>query len=350
MLSVAVQQKPTIEQLGGSFTPGPKILRRQSSNAGESVSAYIGSMSKKKPGRRASGTAVRASTKRLHLTPPGSFKPSNALSGSVLTEPDAKRRKMDPLPDPVYSREKLSVPCKENDAVATPLSAKPGAGPRRPRLASSTNTSTSKMKTPASQSRRKKVPSVERGAVQPDDPKPRFHSVRGTDGRFVTLPFPPPSPSASNAPPPSKPTVQIPETATPDKATSGLLKLLTIDSPINRAELVKQKVKSYPRSRVHYYNRVVKSKISQVSSSSNPTYYFVLNYDEAASTLCLVPMAPRGTLSGKFEGRPRYQAVLDGTAANLLRNEVATDYQVVPAKMIMKTPVVANEAWDVQDE
>jgi hypothetical protein len=76
----------------------------------------------------------------------------------------------------------------------------------------------------------------------------------------------------------------------------------------------------------------------------------VLNYDETDHTLCLVPMAATGSLTGHHQGRPRYQAAVEDTTANFLRNVAADQYEVVPATMIMKTPVVANEAWDVDDK
>ena len=111
---------------------------------------------------------------------------------------------------------------------------------------------------------------------------------------------------------------------------------------------MKQKVKSYPRSRLHYYNRVVKRKGNGVGSGDGiPEYYFVLQYCETTNALRLAPMAARGQLTGKREGRPRFQVVLEETDANFC-TVAASDYEVVPATMVMKTPVVANEAWDVE--
>jgi hypothetical protein len=112
---------------------------------------------------------------------------------------------------------------------------------------------------------------------------------------------------------------------------------------VNRSTLMKQKVKSYPRSRVHYYNKVVKPKIGKRQ------YYFVLFFDEKTEIIRIVPMQARGLLTGKREGRPRYQALIGDTDINFLTVQ-AKDYQIVNSAMVMKTPVVALEAWDIEDD
>ena len=111
---------------------------------------------------------------------------------------------------------------------------------------------------------------------------------------------------------------------------------------LDKSALMKQKMKSYPRDRVHFYNKVVQKK----NSKGKVRYYFVLNYNEPKGTLKLVPMEPRGVLSGKREGRPRFQCIIDSTDHNFI-NVAAADYEAVPAFMVMKTPVVAQEAWDI---
>lgn len=66
--------------------------------------------------------------------------------------------------------------------------------------------------------------------------------------------------------------------------------------------------------------------------------------------MCIVPMSAEGDIMmGKRQGRPRYQCVLGTTDENFL-NVACRDYEVVAATMIMKTPLVAQEAWDIEDE
>jgi predicted GNAT family N-acyltransferase len=109
---------------------------------------------------------------------------------------------------------------------------------------------------------------------------------------------------------------------------------------IDRSSLCKQKVKSYPRDRLHFYNKVV------VQKSQPNKYYFVLHYNESKSHLVLVPMTIQGTLSGRRQGRPRFQCLLKNTSSNWL-NVSSKNYVPVSAFMVMKTPIVAQEAWDI---
>jgi hypothetical protein len=111
---------------------------------------------------------------------------------------------------------------------------------------------------------------------------------------------------------------------------------------MDKSVLVKQKMKSYPRDRDHFYNKVVKLK----SSKGEPKYYFVLHYNEPKRTVKLVPMEARGELTGMRQGRPRYQCVLGQKEENFFTAS-ALDCKAVPAFMVMKTPVVAQEAWDI---
>lgn len=78
-------------------------------------------------------------------------------------------------------------------------------------------------------------------------------------------------------------------------------------------------------------------------------YYFVLQYDEETGLIKIVPMTAKGKLTGKREGRPRYQADIGDTDENFIVGP-ADDYVVVPASMVMKTPIVASEAWDIKDD
>ena len=107
--------------------------------------------------------------------------------------------------------------------------------------------------------------------------------------------------------------------------------------------LHKQKVKSYPRDRLHFYHKVVAPK---GHASGTTTWYFVLFDNDTAQQLILVPMEPRGILSGKRRGRPRFQCVVGDTDANFL--QVSTqDYEPIKAFLVMKSPNVTQEAWYV---
>merc|ERR1711865_979354 len=146
--------------------------------------------------------------------------------------------------------------------------------------------------------------------------------------------------------------------------------------PIDKTKLCKQKVKSYPRSRVHYYNKVVIRKRSSNVVDDDPRiarrynggsmidhryeycFYFVLHYDESTSKIVLVPMIRNGlfmTGSKKRVGRFRYQCNILENNKNWIVQDAATstiniskEYDVVmDATMIMKTSLVAQEAWDI---
>ncbi|KAL7565603.1 hypothetical protein ACA910_018965 [Epithemia clementina (nom. ined.)] len=122
---------------------------------------------------------------------------------------------------------------------------------------------------------------------------------------------------------------------------------------INRSELRKQKVKSYPRARPHFYNRVVKpipkSNKKGGNNHDGEQYFFVLHYNEDTEAVRLVPMEARGTMMGKRQGRPRYVCCIGTTDENFVSDH-SHHYQVVPATMVMKTPFVAQEAWDIEDD
>ncbi|CAJ1954189.1 unnamed protein product [Cylindrotheca closterium] len=116
---------------------------------------------------------------------------------------------------------------------------------------------------------------------------------------------------------------------------------------IDKTTLCKQKVKSYPRDRAHFYNKVVTvGSGSSGSKNKQPQYYFCLHYDEPKQLLTLCPMAIKGVLSGRRQGRPRYQCVLLENSKNWICSS-AKDCETVEAFMVMKTPIVAQEAWDI---
>ncbi|KAG7363686.1 hypothetical protein IV203_027047 [Nitzschia inconspicua] len=125
---------------------------------------------------------------------------------------------------------------------------------------------------------------------------------------------------------------------------------------IDKNKLRKQSVKSYPRDREHFYNKVVQLKspgsngrsLSSSSSSSPRQYFFVLDYEESSGQLILIPLQANGTLIGTRYGRPRYQSVVLGDSSNWILAQ-SDDCLVVNAVMIMKTPFVKAEAWDIVD-
>lgn len=292
MMALAVEDKPTVEQLGGSLTPGPKALRHGSSVA-ESTSG---------------GDSVTSGAKRKRRGSSVKRKPAEDEG------PASKRRKLSE-----------TIP---RELVLTP-----------PRAAESVYLAMPPKETSQKSARKKPTKKAESLTAERT-----FYSVRGPDGRFVTV-------SAADMATPSATTKTTPKplpasaTTTDTNDSHFEIGLGSKDGkpvPIDPKELRKQKVKSYPRSRVHYYNRVVKPK-------SGPTaYFFVVHYAEDVGQLRLAPMICRGRLTGKREGRPRYQCDIRETDANLPTVAV-DDYDIVPATMVMKTPVVAHEAWDVEE-
>lgn len=112
---------------------------------------------------------------------------------------------------------------------------------------------------------------------------------------------------------------------------------------INKKTFKKQKVKSYPRNQLHYYNRVVRPR----DCSRTDRFFFVVEYNEDKELLCLVPMVVNGTLLGQRQGRPRYQCALGDSDSNFLLGKVS-DYDTVRSAVVMKTPIIASEAWDLE--
>lgn len=190
-----------------------------------------------------------------------------------------------------------------------------------------------------------------------------YHSVRGNDGKFVRVAIDDPTqpqPIAKEASPGARLTSAAKKGDSPSSSKKNIFvepvddvspdrpaiiasiesgKPVLIDTKIFR----KQKVNAYPRNRVHYYNRVVKPKCGEKTLDE---FFFVVEYDEAKDLLCIVPMIATGKLAGRREGRPRYQCVIRDTVANF-QIVAAADYVIVRSAMVMKTPVLALEAWDI---
>jgi len=113
----------------------------------------------------------------------------------------------------------------------------------------------------------------------------------------------------------------------------------------NKAKaLRKQKVAHSPKStpsKTYYYNKVVKAK--RPKSNSPCKYHFVLNYDEESEKIRIIPLIQQGLLTGQRQGRPRFKAAVHDKS----RTVSALDYKVIPAYMVTKTAIVANETWDI---
>ena len=412
MLTLRVDKKPTIEQLGGSFTPGPKQQRRISATAsvpedscGESISSAkkpktrsLTASKRKNFGtkrtntgddrsvkRRKQSYAVEESTGALELAAPHlehiPAKPLPAQDAFVDSETQIPWLTLSPMPEvkvlppppPVLATNSMVAADNTTPTVKDADVKKPDE-----KICDSVvpdfktcelikaETKTSQAKTPDNKKKKKQQQQLESNKLKPQKkrsskkakstsdgsangtPRP-FYSVRGADGRFVTLSSltGEPVPSAKTRSPSSPPRVKPPATASspPDLVPPSIMAIGRSDGqPVSiiKSELLKQKVRSYPRSRVHYFNRVVKP------ANGPAQYFFVLHYNESAGTIRIAPMEPRGKLTGKREGKPRYQVALEDTDVNFKTANIS-EYEVVPATMVMKTPVIANEAWDIEE-
>jgi len=408
MLTLRVDKKPTIEQLGGSFTPGPKQQRRISATASVPEDSCGDSISSAKKPKTRSLTASKRKNFGTKRTNPGDgrsvkrrkqnnaeetgghlelaapqlepmpAKQSPTQNAFVDTETQIPWLTLSPMPEVKVlppPPQKLATNSLVADGNTTPtvkgadvkkldeIISEPVVPDLKACELSKTETKTSHAKTPEKEKKKKKHDSnklkpqkkrASKKAKSTSDgsanstPRP-FYSVRGADGRFVTLssltgePVPSAKTRSTSTPPRVKPSatpLSPPDLMPPSVMSVGRSDGLPV--PIVKSELLKQKVRSYPRSRVHYFNRVVKPV------NSPAQYFFVLHYNESAGTIRIAPMEPRGKLTGKREGKPRYQVALEDTDVNFKTAKIS-EYEVVPATMVMKTPVIANEAWDIEE-
>lgn len=322
-------QKPTIKPLGGGMG-GP--MSPQSSRGIRR--SYLSPTGKKKLSRRGSTPQRRKSVVGLSAEK-GMKRMMSDISGISVEEGHGKRRKtsgadllLTPLPIGPLPLSGPSSLLKAQDGVNQSISSDPKARKLNPTNASP-------------QYKTCMVGGKER----------LYHSIRGPDGRFTRVyadgtpadkPVSTPKATNKKTTSASKVARKKGEPKPPDPAPPVSLRPGPIPVPLAKG-LQKQKVRSYPRTVVHYYNRVVKP------TSREKTYFFVLNYNPLERWIRAVPLLSKSIFSGQREGRPRYQAVLEPTDANLLSASV-DDYQVVSATMVMKTPVVSEEAWDVIDD
>ena len=395
MMSVAVKTKPLIEQLtsaNGSSVFSKTLQRRSSSLSATPLSANSSPAVKKKTIRK-SATSASVVVPGLEILSP-QLRPTNGQSLHPSTNGKMKRRasSLSEVKTPPVKRRKI-ITDQSRSLSVVPVSPKP-LSPRScgettmdeqtkpPSLSTRTPTVTALNDKTASHRVQDEItpkhenPSERTSTSEKGDRI--YYSVRGTDGRFTRTylsetagegrsSFTSVSKSSKRVEdstklrqlPKRKATQTLPQ-AYPSPSSPRPIRrpndkpLSTSSAPlpnkkaksINPAELRKQKVKAYPRARPHFYNRVVKPI---KGTSSLGQYFFVLNYNEDAQEVRLVPMVARGTMMGKRQGRPRYVCCI-GTTDENFTTASSQNYKVVPATMVMKTPYVAQEAWDIEDE
>lgn len=342
MMKLEVMHKPTIQPLGGSSTPYPKSRRglldnasSVSSNESTMISSSNGTRRRASKGRRSSngsprtvsGSSLAASFNAGSQSPPvlpilrGSSVADNPVRNIAcasekgeekiqLNTPGLKRASEGTstvVPSSKRRRVSVSNDAPSGQEINKQISARPSEGSKMNRRPSRDRSRSVNPSIPASE--KKPFASTKKSA-------PKRSTPRRKSG-----------PTAKNDPILTSPAPPVPAT----------------NSDPNRTGLMKQKVKSYPRDRIHFYNKVVRPKKGKKTEN-----YFVLHYDEAKRTIRIIPMEPRGILSGKRAGRPRFQAIMSNVARDA-KTVPCSDYDIVKAFMVMKTPVVACEAWDILD-
>ena len=324
MMKLEVLEKPTIDQLGGNSTPYPKGRRGSvdSTSSNCSSDAQLARSGPKKKGnksrRGSSGSPRTVTATSLRQTFDSKIPPALPALGGTKNYP-------------------------VRNAASAAKSMVNSSGVKRGATVSTENQTTKK--------RRLSAPT---GATVPGD-KSRARArqqVTPLKNRAGAKGLPQITQTGKKGNPkratPRRSSDQISfagkkGVASPAPATSAKLSGSERSPDPSRTGLMKQKVKSYPRDRVHFYNKVVRPKKGK--SSEN---YFVLNYDEDKNTVRIIPMEARGLLSGKRAGRPRFQVVMSSYPRNA-KTVSCDSYDIVKAFMVMKTPVVASEAWDVLD-
>ena len=98
--------------------------------------------------------------------------------------------------------------------------------------------------------------------------------------------------------------------------------------------------KHIPRAQ-QFFNKVVKQ-----NGSKEKKYWFVLHYDHEQGLMRLIPLGAQGLLSGKREGRSRWKALVKFSDVNV-QTVQPSKYEIVPAFMVTKTPMVELETWDI---
>lgn len=394
MMALRVVQKPVILALGTAGTPAPKVFKRIGAIENAATTANTATIratpnTSTAPARPLPKKPVSSKTGRKRGRPPKHRPPDEAVVKPKSASTTPKRTPAPRKPTTSKRRAESTTPAKRkrpknshvmssayvekqyNDIwLAVPAVKPPGVlgsqppkrkrgRPRkhpRPAPASTKRSATPKASTSTSKT----------GHV--------FHAVRGPDGKFIRVGgssksrqrdkpaaappkrdfsrarVQPKRVSGSNRTDLSKKAASnSTATSSPKNGTNAPIFFLTSveagkPKPIERLVIRKQKVKSHPRDRVHFFNRVVRFK-----TGNKGKYFFVLEFDEETDRLCLVPMHAEGMLTGKREGRPRYQCVLGETDENFLIVGI-DDCEIVKSAMVMKTPMVAIEAWDIDTD
>jgi len=343
MMKLEVPEKPIIHTLGGGSTPHPNKARRGSLDSSASVASTDGQPARRKPSRFRRGSNNNTPETSANTLPQSfdqssppvlpvlrgtSFTTSpasnvaNAPGDIVPAEASADLKRAAQVSAVERSSKKRRVSVSDNPTDAQEFSNSGRKPPRdrsdlrsTPSRASASNTvfTAQAKKTPARQQSKSNETASSKKKASAKRSTPRRNS-----GQLEKVAATPATTQASA----SK------AEKTPEHGRSGPMK---------------QKVKSYPRDRVHFYNKVVRPKKGKKTEN-----FFVLHYDETKQTIRIIPMEARGVLSGKRAGRPRFQAVMTNfdREAKTVR---CADYDIVRAFMVMKTPVVASEAWDILD-
>jgi len=336
MMGLSVSSKPVVSRLGGD-------------DIGSSMSQLAAMKTNTIESTPSSSSRQIGRSKPAQTTASSKKKPFEALLAPVEGKPAAKRKSGPSLAK--QPRADILSGAKRKRAQQEGATPKNGRKPKNNKTPTSTAASEWETPEPASSGKRRRknlTPTTSKSVK--GQVERVYHSVRGPDGRFMRVPVIDGVPmmiettsTAKKKKKPSPPPAE-PKSAPRKKkvaSTSGAQKR------IDRATLRKQKVKAYPRNRPHFYNRVVK-RIGKKGKKKE--YFFVLNYSEEAEEMCLVPMSADGDIMmGKRQGRPRFQCVLGDTSENFV-TVPCNEFEVVPATMIMKTPIVSQEAWDIEDE
>ena len=332
MMKLEVLEKPSIDQLGGSSTPYPKGRRGSvdSTSSNSSNDAQLARSGLKKKGsksrRGSSGSPRTVTATSLRQTFDAKIPPAlPALGGtkdtpvrnaaaaakSMVNSSGVKRGATIATGNQTTKKRRLSAP-----AGATAPGDKSRTRARQHGTPLKNGAGAKGLPLGAQAKQIYQTGSSKKASSKRATPRRNSDQIFATGKRGAASP----APATSTKPSGSE--------RSPDPSRSGL---------------TKQKVKSYPRDRVHFYNKVVRPKKGK--SSEN---YFVLNYDEDKNTIRIIPMEARGLLSGKRAGRPRFQVVMSSYPRNA-KTVSCDSYDIVKAFMVMKTPVVASEAWDVLD-
>ena len=330
MLKIVVDEKPKITHLGATSTPLPKSSTRRLSIASttspppkplsrRSSSASLPDVLPSTVPKRARKVVAASKTPRRKSSPVPTIK-SRPTPSSRPRPPLKHSLSMDSRDQPPIKRRRLETPMRSRDELLSP----PLVGKSLSYAEKQYHSVWLAVPPTTEELKASRPPPKARGPAE-STPLPAASSNKSTSKKVR-----------------SKTPVRVPRPP-PEPLTLGPIKNPKL---INKNILYKQKVRAYPRSRIHYYNRVV---FKSGSAITNRKYWFVLQYDEATGLIKVVPLEPRGKLSGKREGRPRYQAEIGDTDANFTVVSTA-DYQLARAAMVMKTPVVAHEAWDIEDD